>query len=60
MLESGIERDFKAPAHFLVHADVKHTITATEDDTEFWCVYSHRDAQGNVVQAYTGWESAYV
>ncbi len=54
-----IERDFKAPAHFLVKADVEHEITALEDDTVFWCVYSHRDPQGEVSVDNTGWSRAY-
>jgi len=54
-----IERDFTAPAHFLVRADVEHEITALADDTVFWCVYAHRTAQGDVVQTATGWEEAY-
>jgi hypothetical protein len=53
-----IERDFKAPTHFLVKKDVEHEITALEDDSEFWCVYSHRDPQGEVVQEWTGWREA--
>lgn len=54
-----IERDFRAPAHFLVKADVLHEITALEPHTRFWCVYAHRDPQGRVTQEYTGWEEAY-
>lgn len=53
-----IVADFRAPAHFLVKADVLHKITALEDDSEAWCVYSHRTPQGDVVQVYTGWEKA--
>ncbi len=49
------EVDFMAPSHFLVEKDSEHEITALVDDTEFWCVYSHRDAQGEVVQEMTGW-----
>lgn len=62
MLPNGtvIERDFVAPSHFLVRADVEHEITATADDTEFWCVYSHRNAQGDVIQEDNGWGAAYV
>ena len=56
---SVVERDFTAPAHFLVRADVEHEITATADDTEFWCVYAHREPQGGVSQVYTGFEEAY-
>jgi hypothetical protein len=44
--------------HFLVKADVSHEITAEVDDTEFWCVYSHRTPQGDIVQEYTGWQEA--
>lgn len=55
-----MNREFKAPAHFLVEAEAWHQIVATEDNTEFWCVYSHRTPQGDVVQHYTGWESAHV
>ena len=61
-----IEREFKSPrpdyggpSHALIKADVKHTITATEDGTIFWCVYAHRNPQGEVWQNYTGWAEAY-
>lgn len=61
-----IEREFKppspdwaGPSHALIKADVKHTITATEDGTMVWCVYAHRDPQGQVWQKFTGWEEAY-
>lgn len=54
-----VEREFHAPSHFLVRADVLHEITALEDGTEFWCVYAHRDPQGEVVQIATGWPEAY-
>jgi predicted metal-dependent enzyme (double-stranded beta helix superfamily) len=52
-------KDFHAPAHFLVRAGDIHEITALIDDTEFWCVYSHRDPHGNVVQQDDGWTEAY-
>jgi quercetin dioxygenase-like cupin family protein len=51
---------FRAPSHFLVRAGVRHEITALEDNTTFWCVYSHRDAQGDVVQTNEGWMRSYV
>lgn len=62
VLPSGVvvERDFKAPAHFLVKKDVTHEITATEPDTLFWCVYSHRTPQGEVSVEYNGWGASYV
>jgi len=61
---SIIERDFGEGTlhglrHFLVKADVEHEITALADDTEFWCVYSHREPQGEITLANTGWEDAY-
>lgn len=56
---SVIERDFKAPSHFLVLKDVEHEITALEDGTVFWCVYSHRKPQGELSVEYTGWPEAY-
>jgi quercetin dioxygenase-like cupin family protein len=43
----------------LIKADVKHTITALEDGTTVHCVYAHRTPQGEVVQEFTGWETAY-
>lgn len=55
-----IERDFYAPSHCLIKAEVKHTITALQDNTEYWCVYSHRNPQGDIVQEYDGWGTSYV
>lgn len=54
-----IVKDFVAPSHFLVEADAKHQITALEDDTEFWCVYSHRTPQGDITQVATGFTEGY-
>jgi len=54
-----VEVERAAPAHLLIKADVEHEITALEDNTEFWCVYSHRGPQGDIVQEYTGWPEAY-
>jgi hypothetical protein len=60
-LPNGTEivREADAPAHFLIRAEVTHEIVATADDTEYWCVYSHRTHQGDVVQDYDGWADAY-
>lgn len=44
--------------HCLIKAEVEHEITALVDDTEFWCVYSHRTPQGEISQVWTGWEAA--
>ena len=46
--------------YFLVKANVEHELTALVDNTEFWCVYSHRDAAGHVIQTDEGWEKSYV
>lgn len=46
-------------SHFLVLADVEHTITALLDNTDFYCIYAHRTPQGDVVQEVTGWTRAY-
>jgi len=55
-----VNRDFYAPSHFLMKAGVGHQITALLPDTVFWDVFSHRDAQGEVVQEPTGLYDAYV
>jgi hypothetical protein len=52
-------KDFSAGSHFLVKAEERHEITALEDNSEFACIYSHRTPQGDVVQAYSGWDRAY-
>ena len=41
-----------------IRAGVEHRITALEDGTEFLCIYSHRNAQGDPVQKGDGWEGA--
>jgi hypothetical protein len=51
-----IEHDFHAPTSFLVKANVLHEITALENGTTVWCVYSHRTPQGDITQEWTGWE----
>lgn len=61
-----IDRVFKSPrpdwaggSHALIKAEVAHKITALEDNTIAWCVYAHRDPQGEVWQEYNGWQDAY-
>ena len=53
------EGEYNAPHHLLIEADVKHTITCLEAGT-YWCVYSHRTPQGEVIQHYNGWQQSYV
>lgn len=61
-LPNGTEmvREAKAPHHFLIRAEVSHEIEALEDNTVYWCVYSHRNHQGEVVQDHDGFRDAYV
>ena len=54
-----VSREFRAPAHCLIRADVKHKITALEDNTQYWCVYSHRTPQGEVAEQFDGWMQGY-
>jgi len=57
--KDGIDQEFFAPSHCLIEKGIRHLIVALEDDTEFWCVYSHRSPQGEVVQEFNGWLEAY-
>ena len=61
-LPDGSQRcaDKRAPGYLLIRKDVTHRIEALEPDSVFWCVYSHRTPQGDVVQEWDGWLPAYV
>ena len=50
---------YDGPSHVLIKAGVRHEIKALEPDTIFWCVYSHRNPQGEVVVQYEGFDDAY-
>lgn len=56
---SQVIREFTAPDYVLIKADVLHRIEALQDNSIYWCVYSHRDAQGEVVQKSEGFGPAY-
>jgi len=43
----------------LIRAGAEHRLTALEDGTIYHCIYSHRNAQGEVVMAHEGWAPAY-
>lgn len=58
VIEGKFGKDYSF-RHFLVLADVEHEITALEDGTNFYCIYSHRTPQGEVSLARTGWPEAY-
>lgn len=48
------EETYQAGDHFLVKAEIEHFIEFLEDNSLFYCVYSHRDPTGEVVQEYPG------
>lgn len=50
---------FTAPDHVLIKKEVEHEILILEDDTTYWCVFSHRDENGEVVQEPNGNIDAY-
>ncbi len=43
----------------LIRAGVVHRITALEDGSMGHCIYSHRNGQAEIVQAYDGWTPGY-
>lgn len=53
-----LEKEFMAPSHALIRADVVHEFECLEAG-EFWCVYSHRTPQGDIIQEYNGWGPSY-
>ncbi len=55
-----IEQDFEAPTDFLIKRDFTHEFTALTPHVTYWCIYAHRNPQGNVVQEWNGWTDAYV
>ena len=42
----------------LILAKAYHRLTALEDNSMGHCIYSHRSAQGEVVQQWEGWDYA--
>lgn len=44
----------------LIKAEVKHRITALEDNSMAHCIYAHRTPQGEVSQVYEGWTEGYL
>lgn len=45
-------KEFVAPTYIVIKKNYKHTITALEDKTVFYCLYAMRDIEGNVVDIY--------
>ncbi len=45
------ETDAVSPTHLLIRKEVEHRIELTSEGAgRFWCVYSHRDQNGGVIQ----------
>ena len=59
--ETGEERSkvFVAPTFCVVRKDLKHKITALEDDTQYYCVFALRDIDGEVTDIYSGKNDPY-
>jgi quercetin dioxygenase-like cupin family protein len=55
----GESVEFRQGEAFEVKARVHHTLKATEDNTIYYCCFSHRDLDGVVCQRYTGNAQAY-
>jgi len=43
----------------LIKADVCHRLTALEDNSMGHCIYSHRNPQAEIIEAYDGWMEGY-
>ena len=55
LTKNGETTECRAPSWVLIEAGVEHQIEVLEEGTVFWCVYAHRNPQGEIVQEYTGW-----
>lgn len=55
----GESREFEAGEIITIKANVSHTIKALEDNSQYLCVFSHRDFDGLVTQKYAGNERSY-
>lgn len=59
-IEAGdTAREYAAGQWVDIPANLSHTIVALEDHTVYFCIFSHRDFDGIVAQAFTGNEEAY-
>lgn len=45
--------------YILIKAGQRHELVALEDDSMYYCVYSHRTPEGDVIQEYSGWDRAH-
>ena len=56
---STASKHLKPGDHLLIPSEAEHEVTASQPETIFMCVYSHRTPQGNVSLTDTGWTPAY-
>lgn len=52
--------DESAPYHAGIPAECEHEIFGLSDEFSFDCTYAHREPQGDVVQEFNGWRTAYI
>lgn len=57
-----IDRVYRAvdgPLFVTIKAEVEHEFTALVADSLAFCIYAHRDIDGEVVPSFNGWMEAY-
>lgn len=55
-----MDREMIAPDHCLVPAGIPHWYEVLKEDTQVWCVFSHRSPlNGEVIPEFNGWHKAY-
>lgn len=47
----GFEKEFTAPTFIVIEKDKIHNVTALTDDVVWYCVFAHRDINGDVYDA---------
>lgn len=58
-LIEGESAEFRQGQAIAIKKDVLHTIKALEDNTQYVCVFSHRDFDGQIIENYNGHSQAY-
>lgn len=53
-IEGKDPKDFVAPTFIVIDRNLKHKITALEDNTIYFCVFALRDVDGDVSEIYSG------
>jgi quercetin dioxygenase-like cupin family protein len=49
-IEGHNPKEFCAPNFVVINKDIKHTITALEDNTMYFCIFALRDKDGVVIE----------